>query len=165
MCSLTEDVLVPEQPRLTSDAPKTCIKCKTAPPTVDIRGTKYCPACFTESVTMRFRTAIGKTDLKPNCAALVAFSGGISSAVMLHMARKYLNPDPRKRGRVGRFVVCHVDESTVFAREGKLDQVARIVESFGFELVVKKLEDHFEGMHSSFYGVWSIARNLIRLCV
>ncbi|GJE88635.1 cytoplasmic tRNA 2-thiolation protein [Phanerochaete sordida] len=98
------DALMPRKRKY--DKSRTCVKCKVNVGNVVVRHAVYCRSCFVSQMTYKFRRSLEpyvnakpdgprRTALKPTGNLLVAFSGGLSSTVLLDLVNRcYVSPDP-----------------------------------------------------------------------
>ncbi|TPX39390.1 hypothetical protein SeLEV6574_g07252 [Synchytrium endobioticum] len=145
-----EDSILPETRSRVKDLldSGTCIKCKSAKGIISVHYAIFCGDCLKESATKRFKSTIRQQPLQhlPNGRVLVAYSGGISSSLMMYLMSALLSGNMYKTSRFTGLVVCHIDESAI-AGTGSTQQEdvwkcildARHV----VEYVVKSLEDIF----------------------
>ncbi|KAI9001643.1 hypothetical protein BC832DRAFT_562229 [Gaertneriomyces semiglobifer] len=166
MCSVEEDGVPSEAP--PAPMPRTrrrvpiaglCHKCKSSPPVVDMKRVMYCKACFKDSVQYRFRGSLLRTHRAADGEkALIAFSGGPSSRLLLHVLAQFHNPGNEGVGKKPRkfsdVVVCHVDQSALLGDTDAPTAVEKIASAYGLEFIHVKLESVFENQDGSDPGLF-----------
>lgn len=145
MCSLSENIVVVE-PSLVATPQVKCAKCKTEPPSVNVRRALFCKTCFQQSLVQRFRSSLGKSTLLSSSTVLLCYSGGISSSVLLGLMADYFGVDPRKRSQILKVIVVFVDESQVYGTKSVLDRIEEIVSNTGFEFKSCEIADFYRGL-------------------
>ena len=97
--------------------PGKCVKCKTADYTIRIRHADYCEPCFIQSVQLKFRQSMGRFQSlisRRGEPAMVAFSGGPSSAALLQLTYEFcFHSDDLNRRKFSRLIVCNIDCSSL----------------------------------------------------
>ena len=75
-----------------------CKKCENNAFVLLQRKDPLCCGCLYDYCSHKFRATIGKSKLvKPGERVLIAFSGGPSSAAMIHMIKDGFNADQHRR--------------------------------------------------------------------
>ncbi|KAJ3045491.1 Cytoplasmic tRNA 2-thiolation protein 2 [Rhizophlyctis rosea] len=111
--------------------PQQCAKCKVERAVCFVRRAHFCKTCFLDSVQYRFRLNLMRaTKIGEGKNVLVAFSGGLSSRVLLHAISAFNSVDPRKKRKFNGLV-------------DHTDIIRKIVESYGHTLLSIPLEDVF----------------------
>ncbi|KAI8618541.1 hypothetical protein BC830DRAFT_1166081 [Chytriomyces sp. MP71] len=131
-----------------------CGKCGTGAPSVlETRGCAYCADCLRTDIFGRFSKQFASKESRlpraePVC---VAWSGGISSSLLIHYLDNFLNKTLRK-GVAPRFstvVVCHVDYQMLLpqhnheAYEAELTEMEKLARSFEFAFLRIPIQSAF----------------------
>ncbi|XP_011404570.2 PREDICTED: cytoplasmic tRNA 2-thiolation protein 2-A-like isoform X2 [Amphimedon queenslandica] len=159
MCSVNEDEVqevISSPPPLNLD--QVCMKCNSEK-AVTIARTKdpFCRACFDQYFTHRFRSTFGKSRLiRQGEEVLLAFSGGQSSRVLLHLVQEGLSEHAVKRLRFTPIII-YIDEGVVYGyaserQKSLLKEVSGIIAQTQFPGYFTKLEEVFTGAR-----VWPIS--------
>ncbi|XP_066273775.1 cytoplasmic tRNA 2-thiolation protein 2-like [Branchiostoma lanceolatum] len=141
--------------RLPTAKKKNCVRCGKAAVLVVQTSAAFCRECFLNYFTHKFRSGLGKTRVvQPGERVLLAFSGGPSSAALLHLVKRGMEEGTqKKRLRIEPGVVfidegCIIQGFDVDQRQQALQIVSKIAEDSGFPVYRVMLED-FMSEHST----------------
>eukprot|EP00742_Colponemidia_sp_Colp-10_P008950 GILJ01009724.1.p1 GENE.GILJ01009724.1~~GILJ01009724.1.p1 ORF type:complete len:463 (+),score=67.97 GILJ01009724.1:56-1444(+) len=125
-----------------------CFKCKNKAQ-IKSRSDKYCKSCFLDITEHEFKAALRtNVGVRYHDKVLVAYSGGLNSSALLHLAYRSIDPSaPRRMGvEIG---VVHVNESPILnlpeSDSAEFQSAVRAkVEAYGLPFFCANLEDVFE---------------------
>ncbi|KAI9328287.1 hypothetical protein BDR26DRAFT_923532 [Obelidium mucronatum] len=132
----------------------TCEKCTQNEAVFKTRGSEYCGDCLKPDMFARFTKAFSaKGSVLPRGEAVcVAWSGGLSSTLLLSYMNSFLNKNLKQNvsPRFSSVIVCVVDYSCLLSEDRRLivkddmKKMQSIVESCNFKFLRVPLESAFE---------------------
>ncbi|KAG8236612.1 hypothetical protein J437_LFUL017053 [Ladona fulva] len=162
MCSVNEndiDSLQLEMRTQCSLKELVCKKCDAAETRILLRNKDaYCRECFLKNVTHKFRATLGKSKLiRPSDRLLLATSGSLASAALLHMIAEGLSEKNNKRFLFTSLAV-YIDEGAVLnqSNDERMEAIKAIhsqATNLGFELLVVQLSNIFELKNICIYSI------------
>ncbi|XP_078689420.1 cytoplasmic tRNA 2-thiolation protein 2-like [Branchiostoma floridae x Branchiostoma belcheri] len=137
-------------------AQKKCVRCGKAAVLVVQTSAAFCRECFLNYFTHKFRSGLGKTRVvQPGERVLLAFSGGPSSAALLHLVKRGMEEGTQKKRLRIEPGLVFVDEGSIVQgfdvgqRQKAVQTVSKLAEDTGFPVHFVMLEDVLTDEHST----------------
>lgn len=125
---------------------KLCIKCKLLKSEFEIHHAQYCRECFAFNVKGKIKNKLKQRKgddvvFNDDMAALVAFSGGSSSRLLLEILAEHHQASlPHRKGCFKKVVLAHIDERRLTndrSAEQVFQLVQRVARLYPFDLKVR----------------------------
>ncbi|XP_035667232.1 cytoplasmic tRNA 2-thiolation protein 2-like [Branchiostoma floridae] len=127
---------------------KNCVRCGKDAVLVVQTSAAFCRECFLNYFTHKFRSGLGKSRVvQPGEKVLLAFSGGPSSAALLHLVKRGMEEGTQKKRLRIEPGVVFIDEGSIIQgfdvdqRQRSVQTISKIAGESGFPVHHVMLED------------------------